>query len=495
MKLFRIATDPQLFDDAIDADIINNFQEDVYIEPYSRIGLKSLACHFTDDRIDIGTNNNTFSVRAHSRIGLLDVTIPVGLYDIYSLGRAVERAINVALGNAYFATGQAPARVGLFALGFQFRVDAEWQDGKMKIEWRRGEPHNDNVVTNTHNMIADADGFYQKTENSSQGLFDGFIASAHTTNCFGRVDFGIRDYADGEEVLVGLRFVHPNDDILPNDANPLLDHTKYHLCLSSSNDTLTVGIDGVLSSDPLNDFPGFAPGDNTLSIFFKPGGFHFTLNDGNPFGSTNVDIFHDIFRLYNGAHACASLLRKGVHTKVKVLGFSPNPWNLNDGVNTITEYNNDNMEHQNGNLMLDDVRATNVQLVFPDLFTSNTYGYKHLLYSRRSIGSYFLSENYVDTYWAQYLGLTVMLLNPSISSYDGYTGRRRNILLDLPIYHNSDDSNIVQYVTEQPLMIDINNREQIRLSHIHVRLLDRFGNVLKLKNNGGVMTLVIDGPK
>ena len=69
MKIFRIGTDPQIFDDATNADIIHRKLTgelciDVYIELYSRIGLKLLACNFTNDRnTDISklSNKNNYT--------------------------------------------------------------------------------------------------------------------------------------------------------------------------------------------------------------------------------------------------------------------------------------------------------------------------------------------------------------------------------------------------------------------------------------------------
>jgi hypothetical protein len=471
VKYIRVATKNDA-GGVIDGDIMNNSQEVLSLEPNSRIGLKSLSCQLNDELIDINSSNNTFTIKVHSAGGNVEVSVPVGLYNITKLTSAMEFAINEALGE--MALDRDVNR------GFQFRVDYR---RRLSVSWRRTN-RNQIPTIQEHNMTQGTNNFWHKSAAGANGVYDSYIYSHEALNCYGTAKFNVNGYISGSEFIVGLRRNSPGEDI-DGETQPILDSEEYDVCVRSNAGALqfvSAGIVVDLTTTPLTI------GKHSITIAYTPSSvliyFDSTLVHEMP-----LTLFANSDQLRRGVFACASTLR--ANTDVQIFTIDPNPYDEHD-VNTVSEYTDTYYEHHVGNLMLGALKASVVKLTFPDKATAHTYGFTRTDHAQKLLAGKFVAQQNIVEFWQAFLGLTVELVNPSITSHDGFSGRRRNILLDVPIHHSDDQDAVRVFYVENPVMLDVNNRDTVRMSHIHVRLLDRYDNVIKLKNFGAVLTLVVD---
>ena len=69
-------------------------------------------------------------------------------------------------------------------------------------------------------------------------------------------------------------------------------------------------------------------------------------------------------------------------------------------------------------------------------------------------------------------------------------GRRQNILMTIPVNDNS--SGIVEYQTNTPIFININNALSQNLKNLNFRVLNKDFQPLNLKSENAVMTILIE---
>ena len=110
--------------------------------------------------------------------------------------------------------------------------------------------------------------------------------------------------------------------------------------------------------------------------------------------------------------------------------------------------------------------------------------------------SFLLSDNFIvmsntlalDSYDAsqvEYTGLT----NHSHKTENA--GRRKNILMTIPV--NNNVNGIVEYQSNTPIFIDINNVEPLNIKNFNLMVVDQEFNNIKTDTDISIMTVLIDG--
>ena len=69
-------------------------------------------------------------------------------------------------------------------------------------------------------------------------------------------------------------------------------------------------------------------------------------------------------------------------------------------------------------------------------------------------------------------------------------GRRKNILMTIPVNDNNDG--LVEYQTNTPIFIDIGNAEKINVKNLNLRVLRKDFSPIKQGGDAAIMTLLID---
>ena len=81
--------------------------------------------------------------------------------------------------------------------------------------------------------------------------------------------------------------------------------------------------------------------------------------------------------------------------------------------------------------------------------------------------------------------------SPIINPKAAKKGRRKNILMTLPV--NDNTSGLVEYESQNLIFIDIKNAEKLNLRNMDFRILDKSFNEIKQSGESAVMTILIDG--
>lgn len=76
-------------------------------------------------------------------------------------------------------------------------------------------------------------------------------------------------------------------------------------------------------------------------------------------------------------------------------------------------------------------------------------------------------------------------LNPSTDK----RGRRKNILMTIPV--NDNNNNLVEYESNTPIFIDINNAEEINAKNLNFRILNKNFDSIKQSGDTAIMTILI----
>jgi hypothetical protein len=80
--------------------------------------------------------------------------------------------------------------------------------------------------------------------------------------------------------------------------------------------------------------------------------------------------------------------------------------------------------------------------------------------------------------------------NMRLESYNSRNGKRESILMTIPTVLFEDFK--VSFERQNPIYININNKDQFVLNNITIRIEDFEGNLLPMKPNLGDITILID---
>ena len=83
---------------------------------------------------------------------------------------------------------------------------------------------------------------------------------------------------------------------------------------------------------------------------------------------------------------------------------------------------------------------------------------------------------------------TGAILNPAVDK----KGRRKNILMTIPVNDNSN--NLVEYEASTPIFIDINNAETLNQKNLNFRILNKNFDPIEQSGNTAIMTILIKKP-
>ena len=98
----------------------------------------------------------------------------------------------------------------------------------------------------------------------------------------------------------------------------------------------------------------------------------------------------------------------------------------------------------------------------------------------------------LDAYDASKVQYSVTKENPTLDFAKGSdkNGRRKNILMTIP--DNDNSNNLVEYESNTPIFIDINNKSLINVKNLEFRVLRKDFSVIEQSSESAIMTILID---
>jgi len=98
----------------------------------------------------------------------------------------------------------------------------------------------------------------------------------------------------------------------------------------------------------------------------------------------------------------------------------------------------------------------------------------------------------LDSYDASQVSYTGLKLSSYTNRESDKQGRRKNILMTIPVNDNSDG--LVEYDANTPIFIDINNANILNQKTLNFEILDKNFNNIKTTADSSIMTILIKGP-
>ena len=117
------------------------------------------------------------------------------------------------------------------------------------------------------------------------------------------------------------------------------------------------------------------------------------------------------------------------------------------------------------------------------------------LYFSNNLSDSFLIESrtlQLDSFDASQVSYTDNSAVSYVNSASDKQGRRKNILMTIPV--NDNDSGLVEYDSNTPIFIDINNSNRLNQKTLNFQILDKNFNQIKTTEETSILTILIKGP-
>jgi len=117
------------------------------------------------------------------------------------------------------------------------------------------------------------------------------------------------------------------------------------------------------------------------------------------------------------------------------------------------------------------------------------------IYFSNNLSDSFLIESrtlQLDSFDASQVSYTDNSAVSYVNSASDKQGRRKNILMTIPV--NDNDSGLVEYDSNTPIFIDINNANRLNQKTLNFQILDKNFNQIKTTEETSILTILIKGP-
>ena len=98
----------------------------------------------------------------------------------------------------------------------------------------------------------------------------------------------------------------------------------------------------------------------------------------------------------------------------------------------------------------------------------------------------------LDSYDASQVSYTGLKLSSYTNTESDKQGRRKNILMTIPV--NDNETGLVEYDANTPIFIDINNSNILNQKTLNFEILDKNFNNIRTTADSSIMTILIKGP-
>jgi hypothetical protein len=503
----------------ISGKFTNMFNDNILIEPYSKIGLLNVKVTLDDSSIVIAANNNKFKVEYSAGANIKDVELKHDNYTQIQFRNEIMRALNASL---------TYSNVQNYQIGFQWKTF--WTQPKpnyLVIAFNRANqnqlPMNNLIIKENMNITGDE---YVKSgviADPNNGNYDGFVQSERYFNhgC-GQFDATVkcpaRDMTDVNYTEYGLivGLIHDNEDKQERNIsdfayaiftghhptqNKIVYFYRYY------DYVVADWIDQPTTQELTNN--------DMLILRLSDGKLHFII--AKNVGETELfNIEYDRWKLIDNDdnddnyrrkyNCCVSLSRNG--SRVDDIYYHYDPFLVHNKLtNTFYYYENEEMPWEVENSInyqgIEQLQArprTKITLLLNDiqgniLEIGKIMGFKEqppgITGSR---GRFNATNDFIQFYLPNLLKIETTNIN--LNSFDHRSKGRRNILMTIAnlVYDNDEnyDHDEVTWFTDNPLMIDMDNANQLLLNNIGIQLLDENNQLVKVLKNQFDITLVIE---
>lgn len=476
-------------------EIVAYFQEGFTIEPNSSISLLNMSCEMQDKNILVDATNNTFqrSVVGEPPVYNNPVVLEIGLYNLGSFVKELNRALNTSLRNIAGAEQ-----------GFQFKSSIT-TDNKLRISFNRIQ--NAKVI---NRLVKDSDlkwhvnmggagtsNNYKKTGTAPAGWTAGALTLYYFTGGAGAFSANITDLGDCIIGLTRLGDVASYSGVFDKNAYDFCVYiatetggankvywTRYTDESGASHDQesavapLLGNIFGLMLSggkliyfaapngtDPVVDRLGAGqPGVILFEIDWKYDTNYygmFSIYDTNQLKNVSFweDPYHEVKEQYEHYHDEAP------------------PYNIRNG-------GNDSI----GDPLVGGSNSSKVAIDMPEnvrnLFGFNT---NPPLSGNVISGSFVGNRPFTNITLPQ--NMKILLDNLTIESYDNVTKQHESILATIPSLAGEDGKFI--HIAPFLLNVELRNKYAINLSELRIRLVDFQKRLIKVKPDVTDITLFI----
>ena len=133
---------------------------------------------------------------------------------------------------------------------------------------------------------------------------------------------------------------------------------------------------------------------------------------------------------------------------------------------------------------------TQVRIIMPDALQT-ILGFQNQPSGQTAISGVFTADQNIKQNFIPQ-NVKIELNNIYLDSYDSFTRGHRNILASIPkVVHDPDQEEILSYETDNPIFINIMNKQTMILNQVDVSVLDFQNNKISLEADGSDFTVLI----
>ncbi len=471
MKLLRLA------DDADDGTFNNMFNENIVLEPNSKVALQNISFTADTSELEITNENSlvTFQI-VNSFENIAKLTHRK--YDSLNADDLLEDLEETMNASIKAVGGQ---------LGCQVKVGLD-TNNKCQIEIKQAKMRDfvssqilTNVTTNTANTI------YKADSTSNVSTYTRFLTTKHAwgsgasqLRC--RIQKYVDDNAEASKsgFIVGVSKIDPTTQTLTN--------SDFVSAVRFTNNTtpyayFTNGVETITSYQPFKYSSSSIRQNDVATITISEGKLQSELHrENNP---NNEKIILDTIDYTSSTRLYPFIIYLGGSDQIQtsLIGMTLDPYlaTSNTSAENIQALpsiaSQGNMGLTQITTMSDSVQSflgiTSLPFPNPAVQVKNN----HFVFKADNI---FKHQNFSDAF-------IVELSNVALDSYDGLSKQKQNILAIIPQSDNNNKRSVL-YDAKQIVFIDLNNKERIYLRNIKCRILDNDRSVV---NTRGLKTMTL----
>lgn len=488
MKLLRLTTNDN------NAVFNNTINEDIKIEPGSRIALKNFTCKINPSKFFIDSTNNKIRFSADGATKIKEFRLTPGTLDINTYPQyliELQDGLNSRL--EYVDNSGVLQR----DRGMQSRVDVI--DEKVEIELRKGQEERANDSGKYHTFNVANTAAYLLNRISGRGDLGSFswweLPIAKGSGRFGMRLANLSAAGGTEGVYIGLVRQLPTSSTTTFNLNDMVigiyaerAGADYKLVINgvettSSGDTVNI----IGNNNTNNDFLEIQISEGKLfSVIKQFDGSNFKeipLNPGLAYNNRD-DLFPVVvFKGNNTTDRCRIGDPRIIVDPFKfpVLN-SPDPGSLGSTIPSYTPTSPTQVFFEFDDSELARFLGFQNNRQPGTGFSSTDVNRPFLFKSTNQFAPSDLSESYL-----------IELLNIKINSFDALINQRSNTLCTVVSDISNISNNLISYEAPFPVFIDVNNETTINLRNIRARILKEDRGQIVI-NGFAQMTLLITSP-
>lgn len=488
MKLLRLSSDE------ITADFKVNLNDPIILKPNSKIALSDISIQQSIDDIVIDNTNDTITydlMEGYQR----NAYIPNDIYTnttIVDMVEKTETALNNSLTFNYGSETISYTRNKV--IGGEFSLSLN--DQKINIEYKQSKTDfNGDIAKFSNENTANAvvyeivSGSYSLMSNiavadlTQNVKWDTYVSRGYAINrC--KLKSWTDTIANGGGFIIGLSETNLNE---VKNSELSMNHVNYGIQMTNISSitkykTIVNGIAGINNVITPN-YVAFNNNENDY-IEVAINGDKVELNIYQYTTVWNKYTLESFTYNQKKLYPFIALMSDRNNLQLKLVRNTLSPFSGSGLVE------NDNEELLDKNNVLPPTGTKGLKSVFKINFNtqslSDFFGYQYISYISNytkyvkiSGDNRIILTNIVENYLIQ-------LLNYNIDSYDSVKHGRCNVIANIP---NLNENGSINMKIENPIFIDLNNKDILYLKNLHFRVLDGSYSSIRLEGQGSIVLL------